>query len=276
MARTKQSSRMVPSGPPNRLRCLEELPYSRSWQSTKSQSDLSSATSKRSSSPAETSSGASKRSRMSGEDTGDEVRCFAVPRAVPQERQVTDKVPPCRRSFPGFLWSFQESKKWWPRSSTLSRYNTPLLYTYFGHSSVRLHMLLLQRYIDLVLGTKAELDKAQAEAAGFRQGPIEFAVQLRRLGSEGSTRLSSLQQEVDKLEELRVICHGHLSGYSSNQLSIDICLSSTLGPLRSELDKEQRLRACYPEFADREQIFSKLICGIAEVQGYPIAHNDWL
>lgn len=137
-------------------------------------------------------------------------------------------------------------------------------------------LLLLQRYIDLVLGTKAELDKAQAEAAGFRQGPIEFAVQLRRLGSEGSTRLSSLQQEVDKLEELRVICHGHLSGYSSNQLSIDICLSSTLGPLRSELDKEQRLRACYPEFADREQIFSKLICGIAEVQGYPIAHNDWL
>lgn len=141
MARTKQSSRMVPSGPPNRLRCLEELPYSRSWQSTKSQSDLSSATSKRSSSPAETSSGASKRSRMSGEDTGDEVRCFAVPRAVPQERQVTDKVPPCRRSFPGFLWSFQESKKWWPRSSTLSRYNTPLLYTYFGHSSVRLHIV---------------------------------------------------------------------------------------------------------------------------------------
>ncbi len=132
-------------------------------------------------------------------------------------------------------------------------------------------LLLLQKCIDLVLKTKAELDGTQAEAAGFCEDGVKFAARLRKLDP---MRQSRMQEEVDKLQEMSVICSAHLSDYPASSSGLLDFIAQKVHLLQQQQSEEERLHACHAEFACRECSFSRLIHGIAE--GYPIMLGSWL
>ncbi len=136
--------------------------------------------------------------------------------------------------------------------------------SYVTRSALSL-LLLLQRCIDLVLKTKAELDGAQAKAAGFGEDGVRFAERLR---NRDPPRQSRLQAEVDKLHEMSVICSAHLSYYPASSTSFADFIAQKVHLLQEQKSEEERLHACHAEFARRECSFSRLIHELAE--GYPI------
>ncbi len=124
--------------------------------------------------------------------------------------------------------------------------------------------MLLQRCIDLVLKTKAELDGAQAKAAGFGEDGVRFAERLR---NRDPPRQSRLQAEVDKLQEMSVIFSAHLLDYPASSSLLDF-IAQKVHLLQEQKSEEERLHACHAEFARRECSFSRLIHELAD--GYPI------
>ncbi len=135
-------------------------------------------------------------------------------------------------------------------------------------------LLLLQKHIDLVLKTKAQLDGAQAEAAGFCQvafGPVDFA---KRLRSFDVARGERLQQQVNKLREMKDICSASLSDYDTSRRQLETCFSERIEELGDLVTEEENMHRCYDDFAIREASFAQLIRGMAE--GYPITLDSWL
>jgi len=126
-------------------------------------------------------------------------------------------------------------------------------------------LLLLQKCIDLVLKTKAELDGAHAEAAGFCEDGIKFAERLRNLDT---VRESRLQDEVNRLRDMIVICSENLSGYPASSTSIGDFITQKVQMLQQEKSEAECYRACHAEFVCRECSFSRLIHELAD--GYPI------
>ncbi len=122
-------------------------------------------------------------------------------------------------------------------------------------------LLLLQSTIDQVLKCKAELDGVQAEAAGFGCDGVKFAVRMRNLGRYGAPMRQILQEEVDKLQEIRDLiqpANPSLMGFINQKVHL----------LQQQQSEEDRLQACQAEFAYRERNFDSVIRRIAE--GYHV------